>query len=63
MPSNDVLVIEPALTDLAYSQRLTPAELAIKYKEYGTDFFVVAPYTQKLQRQLRANYNNFYKKA
>ena len=52
--SNQYLVTEPGLTALAFAQRLTPQQLAQALAEYGSDSFIVAPYTQKLQRKLRA---------
>jgi len=63
MPSKDFLVTEPGLTYFAYAQRITPQQIAVANKE---DMFnpnarlQIAPYTQKLQRQLRANFNKFY---
>jgi hypothetical protein len=61
MPSKDFLVTEPGLTYVLYAQRLTPSDVAELQQFCGKDdSFTVKPYTQKLQRQLRANFNKFY---
>ena len=52
--SNQYLVTEPGLTALAFAQRLTSQQLAQAQAEYGEDSFIVAPYSQKLQRTLRS---------
>jgi len=52
--SKHYLVTEPGLTALAFAQRLTSQQLAQALAEYGEDSFIVAPYTQKLQRKLRS---------
>lgn len=51
--SKQFLVTEPGLTALAFAQRLTAQQLRQALAEYGEDSFIAAPYTQKLQRQLR----------
>ena len=56
MPSKDFLVTEPGLTDLALSQRLSPADVAEKQQYFWEDAFTVAPYTQQLQRTLKVQY-------
>ena len=56
MPSKDFLVTEPGLTYLYTSQRLTPLDVAKMQQEFGEDAFIVAPYTQQLQRTLKAQY-------
>jgi hypothetical protein len=61
--STDLLVVNPYLTYVAFAQRLTQAQ----YNTIVADLqlqntpFKVAPYSQKLQRKLRANKANFYK--
>jgi len=60
MPSKDFLVTEPGLTYVSFAQRLTPSDVAKVQQFCGKDSFTVKPYTQKLQRQLRANFNKFY---
>ena len=54
--SNDFLVVEPGLTYLTFGQRLKAAELAEAQADFGADAFSYAPYTQKLQRQLRVKH-------
>jgi len=59
MSSKDFLVVNPGLTYFYLSQRVTPQQLAVAKKEgmfTHTANFQVAPYTQKLQPTLKAQY-------
>ena len=54
--SNHLLVTNPYLTPLRFAQRLTPKAYASAMQQYGAGLedteFAVAPYSQKLQREL-----------
>lgn len=52
--SKNFLVTEPGLTYLTFGQRLTPSQLAEAQADFGEDAFLVQPYSQTLQRQLRS---------
>jgi hypothetical protein len=63
--SKHFLVVNPYLTYLAFAQRLTPQ----MYTNFVTDMqqiegvleeVVIVPYTQKLQRTLKAQYAAYY---
>ena len=57
--SQHVLVTNPYLFPISFAKRLTPAQYAKFKQTYAEDLawefceFAVAPYTQKLQRELR----------
>ena len=57
--STHVLVTDPYLLPVSFAKRLTAAQYAQFLQTYAEDIvnssFAVAPYTQKLQRQLRSN--------
>jgi len=60
--STDLLVVNPYLTTSLFAQRITQAQytsLVVDLQLANTPF-KVAPYSQKLQRKLRANKTNFY---
>ena len=61
--STDLLVVNPYLTYFAFAQRITAAQYATAVADLllPNTPFKVAPYSQKLQRKLRANKANFYK--
>jgi hypothetical protein len=60
MPSKDFLITEPGLTYLYLSQRLTASDVAKMQQEFGEDAFTLAPYSQQLQRTLKAQYKKEY---
>ena len=56
------LVVDPALTPLFATQRLTPAQYAhytAMLEDYN-DYYII-PYTQKMQRLLRSHYKKGFK--
>lgn len=60
MSSKDFLVVNPALTTVAYAQRITPATLLSLIKEEVGPYpanhcFSVIPYSAAAQRQLKCN--------
>ncbi len=60
MSSTDFLVVNPALTTVAYAQRITPAALLTLIKEEigpcpANHCFSVIPYTAAAQRELKRN--------
>lgn len=56
--SPNFLVVEPALTYLKTASRLTPAQYAQFMQDFEgyTQDVVIVPYTQAMQRQVRAKY-------
>lgn len=57
--STHVIVTHPDLTPLRFAQRLTPKAYAIFLEQFGKYLagldFAVAPYSQALQRKLKAH--------
>ena len=60
--STDLLVVNPYLTYVTFAQRITQAQhnTIVADLQLANTPFKVAPYSQKLQRKLRANKSNFY---
>jgi hypothetical protein len=60
--STDLLVVNPYLTTVLFAQRITQAQYTslVSDQQLQNTPFKVAPYSQTLQRKLRANFNNFY---
>ena len=54
------VVTEPGLTILSYGQKLTPAAYANMCRVFSADSFAVAPYSRKLQQQVRAANPNIW---
>ena len=54
--SPNYLVVDPNVSYLQYSQRLTPAQYAqfMQDHEGYTEGVIIVPYTQAMQRQVRA---------
>ena len=48
------VVTEPGLTYFAAGQKLSAAEYAAGQELFGADTFIAMPYSQKLQREVRA---------
>ncbi len=61
MPSTDFLVVNPALTTVAYAQRITASQLLQILQEEIAGYpanhcFSVVPYSQAAQRKLKQRY-------
>jgi len=63
--SQDLLVVDPSLSYLAFADRITPARFAQIKADLGefAEEIVFAPYSQKLQRQLKAQKSTYYAAA
>ena len=63
--SQDLLVVDPSLSYLAFADRITPARFAQVKADLGefADQIVFAPYSQKLHRQLKAHKSTYYAAA
>lgn len=63
--SQDLLVVDPSLSYLAFADRIAPARFAQIKADLGefAEEIVFAPYSQKLHRQLKAQKSTYYAAA